>query len=169
MIATGGADVVSSVKPRSAEMQQAAGETAQNTRELAIFQVGEMPCGLETSWVREIIKNTQITKVHLAPDYVRGVINLRGEIATVIDLRKKFSLEPFADNRETKIVVVRRGAENIGILVDRVRDVVWADGKNISPPPSNISGVTGIFFEGIYKMERELVAILNIEELLKTD
>ena len=150
-------------------MQQTAGKSSQNTKELAIFQVGDMPCGLETSWVREIIKNTQITKVHLAPDYVRGVINLRGEIATVIDLRKKFSLDPFEDNGETEIVVVRRSSENIGILVDRVRDVVWADGKDITPPPSNISGVTGIYFEGIYKMEKELVAILNIEELLKID
>ncbi|MEW6289875.1 MAG: chemotaxis protein CheW [Thermodesulfobacteriota bacterium] len=149
-------------------MQQSAGKTSQNTRELAIFQVGEMPCGLDTSWVREIIKNTQITKVHLAPDYVRGVINLRGEIATVIDLRKKFSLAPCEDDGKMEIVVVRRSSENIGILVDQVRDVVWADGKNITPPPSNISGVTGVFFEGIYKMERELVAILNIDELLKT-
>lgn len=140
----------------------------QVNKELAIFQVGEMPCGLDTSWVREIIKSTRITKVHLAPDYVRGVINLRGEIATVIDLRKKFSLDLVDDDVEMDIVVVRRSSENIGILVDRVRDVIWADEKNIMPPPSNISGVTGIFFEGIYKMEKELVAILNIDELLKT-
>ncbi|MBI5556077.1 MAG: chemotaxis protein CheW [Deltaproteobacteria bacterium] len=149
-------------------MQQTVGKSTQSIKELAIFQVGEMPCGLDTAWVREIIKNTQITKVHLAPDYVRGVINLRGEIATVIDLRKKFSLEPIEDDGNMEIVVVRKGTENIGILVDRVRDVIWADEKNITPPPSNISGVTGIFFEGIYKMERELVSILDIEELLKT-
>lgn len=148
-------------------MTQPAGRTSHSTKELAIFQIGEMPCGLDTSWVREIIKNTQITRVHLAPDYVRGVINLRGEIATVIDLRKKFSMEPAENNGAMEIVVVRSNSENIGILVDSVRDVIWADEKDITPPPSNISGVTGIFFEGIFKMERELVAILNIEELLK--
>lgn len=150
-------------------MEQSKDLSSANTKELAIFQVGDMPCGLDTSLVREIIKNTQLTKVHLAPDYVRGVINLRGEIATVIDLRKKFALEPVEDNGNMEIVVVRRGSENIGLLVDRVRDVIWADKNNITPPPSNIGGITGVFFEGIFKMEHELVSILNSEELLKTD
>lgn len=149
-------------------MQQSLAKASSATKELAIFQVGDMPCGLDTFLVREIIKNTQLTKVHLAPGYVRGVINLRGEIATVIDLRNKFGLKP-VDKNNMEIVVVRRASENIGLLVDRVRDVIWADKKDITPPPSNIAGITGIFFEGIYKMEKELVSILNIDELLKTE
>jgi purine-binding chemotaxis protein CheW len=150
-------------------MQESTDKSPSNTQELAIFQVGDMPCGLDTSLVREIIKNTQLTKVHLAPDYVRGVINLRGEIATVIDLRKKFSMETVEESENMEIVVVKSGSENIGLLVDRVRDVVWADRKEITQPPSNIRGVTGIFFSGIFKMKNELVSILNSEELLKTD
>ncbi|MCB2181998.1 MAG: chemotaxis protein CheW [Desulfobulbaceae bacterium] len=150
-------------------MQESMDKSPSNTQELAIFQVGDMPCGLDTSLVREIIKNTQLTKVHLAPDYVRGVINLRGEIATVIDLRKKFSMETVDDGENMEIVVVKSGSENIGLMVDRVRDVVWADRKEITPPPSNIGGVTGIFFSGIFKMKTELVSILNSEELLKTE
>ncbi len=149
-------------------MQESTQKSA-GTQELAIFQVGEMPCGLDTAMVREIIKYTQLTQVHLAPEYVKGVINLRGEIATVIDLRKKFAMEPVEDTQKMEIVVVRQGSENIGLLVDRVRDVVWADKKEITPPPSNIKGITGVFFEGIFKMEKELVSILNSEELLKTD
>ncbi|MFZ5764766.1 MAG: chemotaxis protein CheW [Thermodesulfobacteriota bacterium] len=148
-------------------MQKSVDKAAEGTQELAIFQIDDMSCGLDTSRVREIIKNTQITRVHLAPDYVSGVINLRGEIATVIDLRKKFGLPVSETPENLEIVVVRQGAENIGFLVDRVRDVIWAENRNITPPPSNISGVTGIYFEGVYKMEKELVAILNIEELLK--
>ena len=150
-------------------MRQNAEQSSETTKELAIFQVGEMPCGLDTSQVREIIKNTQITKVHLAPDYVKGVINLRGEIATVIDLRKKFGLSRADKDKSTEIVVVRVASENIGLMVDRVRDVIWADKQEITPPPSNIGGVTGIFFEGIFKMKHELVSILNCEELLKTE
>ncbi len=138
-------------------------------RELALFKVNEMLCGLDTSLVQEINKQTDITPVHLAPEYVRGVMNLRGEIATVIDLRVKFGLEPLEINQDMKVVVVRlrQGTENIGLLVDRVSDVVLADSQKISPPPSNVSGVTGIFFEGIYTMEHDLVAVLNAEELLK--
>ena len=150
-------------------MRPAAEKTTATTKELAIFQVGEMPCGLDTSQVREIIKNTQLTTVHLAADYVKGVINLRGEIATVIDLRKKFGLAEADKEKNREIVVVRVGSENIGLMVDRVRDVIWADKKDITPPPSNIGGVTGIFFEGIFKMKNELVSILNCEELLKIE
>ena len=150
-------------------MRQNAEQSSHSTKELAIFQVGEMPCGLDTSQVREIIKNSQITEVHLAADYVKGVINLRGEIATVIDLRKKFGLPEADKEKNTEIVVVRIASENIGLMVDRVRDVIWADKKDITPPPSNIGGVTGIFFEGIFKMKNELVSILNCEELLKIE
>ncbi len=150
-------------------MRQDAEQSSETTKELAIFQVGEMPCGLDTSQVREIIKNSQITKVHLAPDYVKGVINLRGEIATVIDLRKKFGLAEADKDKNTEIVVVRVASENIGLMVDRVRDVIWADKHEITPPPSNIGGVTGVFFEGIFKMKHELVSILNCEELLKIE
>ncbi len=141
----------------------------ENTRELAIFMVGDMPCGIDTELVQEIIKNTQITEVHRAPEYVKGVINLRGEIATIIDLRKKFNLLTY-DNDESKnmeIVVVRHGDEPIGLLVDRVSDVVLANKDNISPPPSNVGNINGAFFDGIFAMEQELVSVLNPGELLK--
>ena len=141
---------------------------AENMRELALFQVDDMICGLDTSLVQEINKQAEITPVHRAPDYVRGVMNLRGEIATVIDLRKKFNMEQPDIKEDMKIVVVRHGSENIGLLVDGVTDVVMADSRDIAPPPSNVSGVTGIFFEGIYTMKEDLVAVLNVDELLRT-
>jgi len=141
---------------------------AEDMRELALFQVDDMICGLDTSLVQEINKQTEITPVHRAPDYVKGVMNLRGEIATVIDLRKKFNMESLNIQEDMKIVVVRQGSENIGLLVDSVTDVVMADIRDIAPPPSNVSGVTGIFFEGIYTMKEDLVAVLNVDELLRT-
>lgn len=141
----------------------------ENTRELAIFMVADMPCGLDTELVQEIIKNTQITEVHRAPEYVKGVINLRGEIATIIDLRKKFNLAPYANDKSKnmEIVVVRHGDEAIGLLVDRVSDVVLASKDDISPPPANVGNITGAFFDGIFAMEQELVSVLNPNELLK--
>ncbi len=138
-----------------------------NTRELAIFMVGEMPCGLDTALVQEIIKTTQITEVHRAPEYVKGVINLRGEIATVIDLRTKFKMVEQKEVNTMEIVVVRHGDEAIGLLVDRVNDVVMANKKDITPPPSNVGNIAGIYFEGIFTMETELVSVLNPTELLK--
>lgn len=138
-----------------------------NTRELAIFMVGDMPCGLDTELVQEIIKNSQITVVHRAPEFVTGVINLRGEIATVIDLRIKFQMEPSETGKSKEIVVVRHGDEAIGLLVDGVNDVVLASKDAISPPPSNVGNIAGAFFDGIFAMEQELVSVLNPSELLK--
>jgi purine-binding chemotaxis protein CheW len=138
-------------------------------RKLALFESGNLLCGLDIACVQEINKNIAVTVIHRAPEYVRGVINLRGEIVTVVDLRTKFGFEPLPQDAEAQIIIVRQGDESIGLMVDSVSDVVIADEKDIEPPPSNLAGVTGHFFKGIYKLEHSLVAILNIDELLARD
>lgn len=146
----------------SSQMNVSAGD-----KELAIFQVQEMLCGITTLHVQEINQNTDITPVHRAPDFVRGVINLRGEIVTVIDLHKKFGLEPVEIHEDMQVLVVRYNDEFIGLLVDCMQDVVIAKESSISPPPSNVDGISGAYFEGIFRMEKDLVVILNLRELLK--
>lgn len=138
-----------------------------NDIELALFQAGNMFCGLDTHHVQEINHNLEITPVYRAPAYVRGVINLRGEIVTVIDMHQKFGLGPSPINDETQVVVVRYEDELIALLVDTIYDVVIAKQSDISPPPSNVDGVSGAFFNGVYRMEKDLVAVLDIDELLK--
>lgn len=139
-------------------------------RKLALFESGNLLCGLDIAHVQEINKNIAVTAVHRAPKYVRGVINLRGEIVTVIDLRSKFGFAPLTQAAaEAQIVIVRQGDENIGLLVDSVSDVVIVDEKDIEPPPSNLTGETGHFFKGVCKLEHSLVVILNIDELLARD
>lgn len=135
--------------------------------ELALFKAGNMFCGLETHHVQEINHNLGITPVHRAPEYVRGVINLRGEIVTVIDMHRKFGLGPGIIDEETQVVVVRYEDELIALLVDTIYDVVIAKQSDISAPPSNVDGVSGAFFNGVYRMEKDLVAVLDIDELLK--
>lgn len=135
-------------------------------KELTIFQVADISCGLDISDVQEINKHIDITKAYGAPDYVRGIINLRGEIVTVIDLRQKFGIETEEINENMRVVIVESQGENIGLLVDRIDDIVIADPKLIEPPPSNVSGVTGEFFTGILKTENSLITILDIHNLL---
>lgn len=147
-------------------MQVNRGEHGGGKRELALFRSGELLCGLDIFHVQEINQNFAITVVHRVPAYVRGVINLRGEIVTVIDLRQKFGFEPLSLDEGLQIVIVRQGDENIGLLVDSVSDVVLADNADIEPPPSNLAGIAGVYFKGIYKLENGLVAILDIETLL---
>jgi purine-binding chemotaxis protein CheW len=136
---------------------------------LTLFNVGDILCGVSTSHVRGIIKHFEITDVPGAPEYVRGVLNLRGRIVTIIDLRKKFGLESLAISHKMGIVVVSSEGEDIGLLVDVVEDVVTADSKHLKPPPSNIGEVTGRFFSHILKMKKERIALLNLDQLLKSE
>ncbi len=136
-------------------------------RELAIFKTGDMFCGLDTLHVQEINHKFEITPVYRAPDYVRGVINLRGEIVTVIDLHRKFDMAPSEPHDDLQVVVVRYEDEIVALLVDSIYDVVIANHLDISVPPSNVDGISGEFFSGVYRMEKDLVVVLDLNELLK--
>ena len=136
-------------------------------QELMTFDVGSILCGVWITQVQEINQNWEITPVHHAPDYVKGVLNLRGHIVTVIDLRQKFSY-PIVDlHPEMRIVVVRCDEENIGLLVDCVQDVISVDMSCIDAPPSNMSGINGAFFSGVYTTTNGLVAIVDIEAVIR--
>lgn len=137
--------------------------------ELAIFHVGEITCALKSIEVQEIIKHQEITPVHHSPDYVRGVINLRGQIVTIISMRKKFCLESCDKLDKMQIVVVKMGEESVGLLVDSVDDILIAHTDAIEQPPSNLKGIKGSFFTGIYKKDDALVAILNRDEILEVE
>jgi purine-binding chemotaxis protein CheW len=138
-------------------------------REWVVLEVGNIRCGIAITQIQEINKQIDMTPVHHAPAYIRGVINLRGQIVTVVDLRVKFGLPPLELDEERCIVVVRWSGESIGLLADRIQDIVVADAADILDPPANICGVTGAFFSGIYPMEQGLVAFLHLPELLKYD
>ena len=140
--------------------------TDQTTYELIIFQVGDILCGAEILQVQEINKHLDITPVHHAPPYVRGVLNLRGQIITIVDLREKFGFPARAFDEDMRIVIVRFNGENIGLLVDGIQDVLRAAVSDIEPSPANVSGVSGAFFSGVYKMSRGLVALVNLDEIL---
>ncbi len=137
-----------------------------STVELGIFHVGEITCALKSIEVQEIIKIQEITRVHHARKYVKGVINLRGQIVTIIGMREKFNFPAMTDCGVMQVVIVRMGEECIGLLVDSVDDIIVASVDDIESPPSNLRGLKGAFFTGIYKKEDALVAILNIEEIL---
>lgn len=141
--------------------------TEGGSRELVLFQASDILCGLDTIFVQEVIEEIEIRVTPRAPAYVRGVINLRGEIVTVIDLRAKLGDDRPAAGQAITVVIVKSGNEIIGLAVDSVSDVVTADANEIELPPANVSGLSSIFFQGIFKMEKELVAILDIAEVLK--
>lgn len=136
-------------------------------KDLAIFQVNETLCAIEIVNIKEIIKHLDISAVQNAPEYVRGVASLRGEIISVIDVRVKFGKPSIPLNEDMRIIVINFHGENTGLLVDKIEDIHPADCDAIDPLTSNINGVNRDFFSGIYKMDKKLAAIVNTDELLK--
>ncbi|WP_028574383.1 chemotaxis protein CheW [Desulfonatronovibrio hydrogenovorans] len=135
--------------------------------QISCFYVGQALCGIDISYVQEINKQVHFTAVPHSPEYVVGIMNLRGKIVTIIDLGKKLGIDSCTDiTDQTRIIIVSSRREFIGLLVDKVTDVVLADWEDVSPPPANIRGVNGRFFQGVYKPGNRLVAILDVEEVL---
>jgi len=145
--------------------QTAAAQVAVATP-LAVFRVGGYMCGLLISSIQEINKNLLLTPVHEAPDYVRGIINLRGNIVTVIDLRRKLGLESVPLQASTRNVIVKLDREMVGLLVDSVDDIVEVEKGNIRPTPAHLAKELGNAFEGVIPLGDELVAILELNYLL---
>lgn len=140
-----------------------------DVREIIIFTVGDLLCGLDISHAQEINRNLSITPVPQSPDYVRGVLNLRGQVITVVDLRVKLELDSVDISPDMRIIVVRTGTDGVGLLVDSVDDIVPVRERDLTPPPSNIGGVRGEFFSAVYKMDSNLAAIVDIEHVLEKD
>ncbi len=137
--------------------------------ELATFYLGDALMGVPIEQVEEINHHLDLTPVPRAPACVRGVMNLRGEVVTVIDLRTVLGLGPAAVDRRTCNVVVRSRGEQIGILADRVGDVVCARQSAIERPPANVAGADGRFFRGVFKLEHGLLIVLDVEQVLAVD
>jgi purine-binding chemotaxis protein CheW len=135
--------------------------------ELATFYVGDALCGIDILNIQEINKQIEVTSVPQSSDYVQGVLNLRGRIVTVIDLGKKLGLSPIESHKDNRNIIVDSQDEQIGLLVDRISDVLVADPQKIEPAPANIGGVQGTYFKGVFKTDKSLIGILNIEEVLK--
>lgn len=138
-----------------------------NVLELATFFIGDALCGIDILNIQEINRHMASTWVPQAPDYVIGVLNLRGRIVTVIDLGKKLGLSPIQRNKDSRNIIIDSKEEQIGFMVDRISDVLLAESDKIEPAPANIGGVQGIFFQGVFKTKTSLIGVLNIEEVLK--
>ncbi len=142
----------------------------QNTMlELATFYVGDSLCGIDILNIQEINKQVEVTLVPQSEDYVKGVLNLRGRIVTVVDLGKKLGLSPIVPDKNNRNIIVDSQSEQIGLLVDCISDVLIADSSRIESAPANIGGVKGRYFKGVFKTDTNLIGILDIEEVLKIE
>jgi len=150
-------------------VEQTSENNTENSIKMATFYVGEALCGMDILKIQEINKMLEMTKVPQAPDYVKGILNLRGQIVTVIDLGKKLGLSVTNLSNDTRNIIVNSKNEYIGLLVDSIGDVERTDRDKVEPPPANIGGVQGKYFEGVFKTKDSLIGILDVEEVLKKE
>ncbi|SPD72791.1 CheW protein [uncultured Desulfobacterium sp.] len=141
-------------------------EAKHATLELATFYVGEALCGMNILKIQEINKLMEMTRVPQAPAYVMGILNLRGQIVTIVDLAKKLGLPSTELTEKSRNIIVNSKGEHIGLMTSRISDVVQAGSDKIEAPPANIGGVQGKYFTGVYKTENSLVGILDVESVL---
>lgn len=137
------------------------------------FQMGKEVFGIEILKVQEIIGMMQVTRVPKTPDFVRGVINLRGKVIPVIELRHKFGMEMREDTDRTCIVVVQVtgpvGTVTMGLLVDEVSEVLNVGGEQIEAPPSFGAGVDTDFILGMGKVGQKVLMLLDADKALSSE
>ena len=138
-------------------------------RQFISFSVGEEEFGLELLRVREIIREREITWLPRAPSFVKGIINLRGDVIPLIDLRNKFGLERRKDTTETRVIVMEVEGRLIGIVVDSASQVVRIPAGQIEPPPPVLGGFSQELVRGVGKLEDKLVILLNPDTILTAD
>jgi len=141
-------------------------QSSSQTMLIATFQVAGTLCGVDAMKVQEVVRIGQVTRVHHAANQIVGIINLRGKIVTVIDLGVALELGRLDLGPHSRVFIVECQGEYVGLMADSASDVVAANPEEITPPPANIHGVQGRFFEGVYQANSGLIAILNVNAVL---
>ena len=135
-------------------------------RQFCTFHVDNLYLGIEVQQVQEVIRYQTMTRIPLAPGAIHGLINLRGQIVTAVDLRHCMDLPQRAANQQPMNVVVRDGENAISLLVDSIGDVVEVDEDTFEPPPSTARAKVRTLIHGTYKQSERLLLVLNTERVI---
>jgi purine-binding chemotaxis protein CheW len=138
-------------------------------QQLCTFLVNNLLLGLELEKVQEVLNYQEMTPVPLAPPVVAGLINLRGNIVTAIDLRKRLELEDRPSELLPTNVVLGEDMGSVSLLADEIGDVVEVDQDSFEPRPETLEGVARHLIKGAYKLKNRLLLVLDTESLLKLD
>jgi purine-binding chemotaxis protein CheW len=133
------------------------------------FTLGKEDYGIEIKYVTEIIGIQPITQIPELPDYLKGIINLRGKIIPVMDVRLRFGKEPLAYTDRTCIIVIDINETSIGLIVDTVSEVVSIEDENIMSPPNAKTGFNNRYVKGIGKLGNEVKLLLDCGKILRED
>jgi len=134
--------------------------------QLVTFGISEEEFGIDILKVQEIIRTMAITKVPNSPPYVEGVINLRGKVIPVIDLRSRFDMEYRNHDSHTRIIVLQIHGMIVGFVVDEVSEVLRIQSNTVEPPPPVVSGIESEYIKGVGKLDNRLLILLDLDKLI---
>ncbi|MFO1077150.1 MAG: chemotaxis protein CheW [Planctomycetota bacterium] len=133
------------------------------------FHLADLYMGVEVRHVQEVLRYQRMRRVPLASEIVEGLINLRGQIVTAIDLRRRVGLPERPADCEPTNVIVRDADGVVSLLVDEIGDVLDVDEDRVEEPPSTIPGPAGELIRGVYKLESQLLLLLDVEQMFRIE
>ena len=134
--------------------------------QLVIFELANEVYGVDIGRVQEIIRMASITRLPRAPEFVEGVINLRGKVIPVVDLKRRFGLRLEEETKASRIVVVDVGEQTIGMVVDAVSEVMRVPVSAVEPPSPVVTTIESDYIRGIAKLEGRLIILLDLDKVL---
>jgi purine-binding chemotaxis protein CheW len=134
--------------------------------QLVTFRLGKEEFSVDILKVQEIIRLMELTRVPKAPEFIEGVINLRGKVIPVMDLRKRFCMPPAEDTSSARIIVVELKDTTVGFRVDGVSEVLRLAADTVEPPPTMVCGVETEYIKGVGKLDDRLIILLDVEKVL---
>lgn len=136
--------------------------------QLVTFKLGTEEFGVDILKVQEINKMMNITKIPNAPAFIEGVINLRGKIIPIVDLRKRLGFREKPYDKSTRIIVVELEGLVLGFIVDSVSEVLRIPANTIEPPPSMVAGIESEYIEGVGKLDDRLLILLELKKIFSS-
>ncbi len=137
--------------------------------QLAVFLLDEQPYGVDINKIKQIIRPLKITRLPNCPDFMEGVVDLRGVVIPVVDMRKRFSLPPLEEDKERKVIIVSVSRKILGIIVDDVTEVISMSKNELQPPPRVIRGVEADYLNAVARYKQDILLILNLDEILTSE
>jgi len=141
----------------------------EDLRQFVSFIIAGEEFGVNILTVQEIIRPVEITRVPHAPEFVEGVINLRGRILPVIDLRTRFGFPSREQNGDMRIIVVEIGEQTVGFMTDSVQEVLRVDVNSIEPAPEIAVGIEAGYLRGVAKLDERLLILLELGNILSDE
>jgi purine-binding chemotaxis protein CheW len=136
--------------------------------QLVTFRIGGEEFGLDVFQVHEILRYSEPTPMPKAPAFVEGVLDVRGLLVPVVDLRKRFELHDLRYDEDTRIMLVDFQSERLGLIVDEVSEVMRVAETAVTAPPQYVKGLAAEFIRGIVRLESRLVVLLDLEKILSS-